>query len=274
MPLWTQAFKDGFRLALRARLLLLLPLAVDLALLPLVVPLKATAPEFTLPVAFPSVSQVRGSAGALPFFPVYLLPPLGNLTIGLFLLILVGLAYLASGYVGQLEMLRRRRTDEGFFASANRAFARILAFFAVTSFLVLVSAPLLSGEVGVAAAAWFVFAALLVSFYFLFLTPFVIVVDNARLSMGLRNSIELATREYTEVVPYCLGYAAIAVLASVAFHLIGWHPVGLLLFPAIYAFIGTGLVGSTLYLYAGLRPKEPTPAPSPEPEPLEEAVPA
>lgn len=274
MPLWTDAIKDGFRLVLKARLLLAIPLGFDLAMLALVVP-ATTSPQFTLPVALPSVSQVRGSGGAaLPFFPLYVLPSLGDLTLTLLLLVLVVQAYLAAGYVGRLEVLRGTGAKEGFFAAANRAFARILAFFAITTFVLLVSAPLLRRQEGPELAAYFVLALVLGVLYFLFLTPFVVIMDNTPLSMGLRNSIRLAAREFRELVPYCLGYAAITLLASIAFHLLGWGPVGLFLFPVLYSVVGTALVGSTLYLYAGLRPAEPMPAGAPEPEALEEAAPA
>ena len=273
MPLWSDALKQGFRLVPKARLLLLVPLAFDLAMLAIVIAPLTASPQFTMPVALPSVAQVRGpGAGALPFYPLSILAVSGDLAI--LLLVLVVQSYLVAGYVGRLEMVRREASVGGFFASANLAFARVLAFLAITTFLLLAAGPFLLGGLTGGPAALFVFAAVLGLFYFLFLTPFVIVVDNAPLSVALRRSVELAARRFSEVVPYCLAYATITLLASIAFFLVGWGPVGLLVFPVLYSVLGTGLVGSTLYLYAGLRPVEPVPASTPEPEAAEEAVPA
>ena len=274
MPLWSDALKEGFRLVGRARSLLLIPLAFDLLLLTLAVLPQMPSPQFTLPVALPSVAQVRGpGAGALPFYPLYGLAVAGDLATTLLLLLLVVQAYLAAGYVGRLEMVRRKQTDGSFFALANRAFARVLAFLAITTFLLLAAGPFLLGGLALGGAALFVFAAVIALLYFLFLTPFVVVVENAPLSVALRTSVELAARRFSEVVPYCLGYATITVLASSAFALLGWGLVGLLLFPVLYSVVGTALVGSTLYLYAGLRPLEPLPLSAPEPETVEDAVP-
>ncbi len=275
MPLWSDALKQGFRLVPKARLLLLVPLGFDLAMLALVVTPAMVSPQFTLPVALPSVAQVWGSGGgALPFYPLYMLGPSGDLATALLLLVLVVQSYLTAGYVGRLETARRAGTGEGFFASANRAFPRVLAFLAITTFLLLAASPFLLGDLGQGPAALFVFAAVLGLLYFLFLTPFVVVVDNAPLALALRVSIELAARRFPEVVPYCLGYATLTLLASIAFYLVGWGLVGLLLFPVLYSLLGTGLVGSTLYLYAGLRPEEPVPTTTPSPEAVEEGVPA
>ncbi|MEE9163993.1 MAG: hypothetical protein V3U17_04275 [Thermoplasmata archaeon] len=275
MPLWSDALKQGFRLVPKARLLLLVPLGFDLAMLALVVTPAMVSPQFTLPVALPSVAQVWGSGGgALPFYPLYMLGPSGDLATALLLLVLVVQSYLTAGYVGRLETARRAGTGEGFFASANRAFPRVLAFLAITTFLLLAASPFLLGDLGQGPAALFVFAAVLGLLYFLFLTPFVVVVDNAPLALALRVSIELAARRFPEVVPYCLGYATLTLLASIAFYLVGWGLVGLLLFPVLYSLLGTALVGSTLYLYAGLRPVEPVPTTAPSPEAVEEGVPA
>ncbi|MFQ5907353.1 MAG: hypothetical protein ACE5JE_00780 [Thermoplasmata archaeon] len=280
--LWSDALKLGFRLVLRMRLLLLVPLAFDLAMLAIVVVPPVMSPQFTLPVALPSVAQVRGpGAGGLPFYPLYILAASGDLSTALLLLALVVQSYLAAGYVGRLEMVRRREVQGGFFASANRAFARVLAFLAITTFLVLAASPFLLEGFARGAAALFVFAAVLGLLYFLFLTPFAIVVDNAPLSLAFRASVELAARRFSEVVPYCLGYATITLLTSIGFFLasiglsrIGWGLAGLFLFPILYSLVGTALVGSTLYLYAGLRPPKPLPASIPEPEAVEDAVPA
>ncbi|MFQ6012769.1 MAG: hypothetical protein ACE5LS_03890 [Thermoplasmata archaeon] len=275
MPLWSDALKEGFRLVPRAGLLLLVPLGFDLAMLALVAIPAVVSPQFTLPVALPSVAQVWGPGdGALPFYPLYMLGASGDLATALLLLVLVVQSYLTAGYVGRLEMARRAGRGEGFFASANRAFPRVLAFLAITTFLLLAASPFLLGGLGRGPAALFVLAAVLGLLYFLFLTPFVVVVDNAPLSLALRMSIELAARRFPEVVPYCLGYATLSLLASIAFFLVGWGLVGLLLFPILYSLLGTALVGSTLYLYAGLRPVEPVPAATPGPEAVEEAAPA
>ncbi|MFQ5986868.1 MAG: hypothetical protein ACE5KQ_05870 [Thermoplasmata archaeon] len=274
MPLWSDALKHGFLLVPRARLLLLVPVGLDLAMLLIAAIPPGASPQFTLPVALPSVSQVRGPGeGALPFYPLYMLTASGDLATALLLLVLVVQSYLTTGYLGRLERIRSGRTG-GFFASANLAFARVLAFLAITTFLLLAASPFLLEGLVQGPATLFVFAAVLALLYFLFLTPFVVVVDNAPLSLALRRSIELAARRFPEVVPYCLGYATITLLASIAFFLVGWGPVGVLVFPVLYGIVGTGLVGSTLYLYEGLRPVEPVPVLTPEPEPVEEAVPA
>ncbi|MEE9592101.1 MAG: hypothetical protein V3W28_00790, partial [Thermoplasmata archaeon] len=234
------------------------------------------------PVALPSIAQVRGpGAGALPFYPLYMLRASEDLATALLLLTLVVQAYLAAGYMGRLEMIRRREVRGGFFASANRAFARVLAFLAITTFLVLAASPFLLDGFARGPAALFVLAAVLGLLYFLFLTPFAMVVSNTPLSHAFRTSIELAARRFSEVVPYCLAYATITLLTSIAFFLaslalsrIGWELAGLLVFPILYSVVGTALVGSTLYLYAGLRPAKPIPSAAPEPEAVEDAVPA
>ncbi|MFQ5920220.1 MAG: TlpA disulfide reductase family protein, partial [Thermoplasmata archaeon] len=159
MPLWSDALKQGFRLVPRARLLLLVPLAFDLAMIAIVLIPPVTSPQFTMPVALPSVAQVHGpGGGALPFYPLYMLAPSGDLATALLLLVLVVQSYLAAGYVGRLEMVRRKASVGGFFASANRAFARVLAFLAITTFLVLAASPFLLGGLARGPAALFVFA--------------------------------------------------------------------------------------------------------------------
>jgi hypothetical protein len=273
MPLWSDALKQGFRLLPRARFLLLIPLAFDLGMLAVAVIPPMASPQFTLPVPLPSIAQVQGpGAGALPFYPLYILGVSEDLATALLLLLLVVQGYLAAGYVGRLEMARRRATTGGFFAVANRAFARVLAFLAITTFLILAASPFLLGGLALGAAALFVFATVIALLYFLFLTPFVVVVENAPLAVALRTSVELAGRRFAEVVPYCLAYATITLLVSSAFFLVGGGLLALLLFPVVYSIVGTGLVGSTLYLYAGLRPVEPLAVATPEP--VEEAAPA
>ncbi len=275
VPLWSDALKQGFRLVWRARSLLLVPLAFDVLMLAIAVIPQMPSPQFTMPVALPSVAQVRGpGAGALPFYPLYVLAPSGDWATALLLLLLVVQAYLAAGFVGRLEMVRRKQSGGGFFAVANRAFARVLAFLAITTFPLLAASPFLLGGLALGGAALFVFAAVIALLYFLFLTPFVVMVENAPLSVALRMSVELAAHRFREVVPYCLGYVTITFLASSAFFLLGWGFAGLLLFPVLYSVVGTGLVGSTLYLYAGLRPVEPLPVSTPDPETVEDAVPA
>ncbi|MDX1534420.1 MAG: hypothetical protein R3291_02235, partial [Thermoplasmata archaeon] len=193
MPLWSDALKRGFLLLPRARLLLLVPLAFDVGMLAIAVVPETASVQFGLPVALPSVAQVRGpEAGALPFYPLYLLTVSGDLGTALLLLLLVVQGYLAAGYLGRLETIRRGASGEGFLSAANRAFARVLAFLAITTFLLLAASPFLLEGLDLGAAALFVFAAVLGLFYFLFLTPFIVVVENAPLSVAFRTSVELA----------------------------------------------------------------------------------
>ncbi|MCJ2519558.1 MAG: hypothetical protein LN412_01235 [Candidatus Thermoplasmatota archaeon] len=254
-----------------------LPFAFDFLML-YFYPLEAAAEasvEFALPVAFPSISQVYGQAlGELPFFPLYAAPDMGQLTAP-FLLLFLGIhSYVTAGYLGALEMTRLWGSPGRFFKSANVYFSRVFAFDALIAVILLVLEPFIMDTSSGLLLSLFILSALLLIIYFLFLTPFCVVVDDCALGMAFRKSVKMVSQAWKEVLSYCLAYAAITILASAAVILLLDLPfVGAPLSIGLYGLLGTALVASTLHLYDGLQPKEALPLPTPRPKVAEEVVP-
>ncbi len=259
---------------------MLLPFAFDALVLflnPTLIP-RDPSVEFTLPMPFPSLSQVSGQSwGAVPFLPLY--PPweVGQMTTPVLLAFLGATSLLTAGYLGALEAARVGGPLRTFAKMAVTLFSRIFAFNALVAVIVLVQLPFLTGYPSGLPVSLFVLAAVLAVLYFLFLTPFCIAVSGAPLGPALRRSVGLAYQRWREVLPYCLAYAAITVLASaVVLILLRFLPPapGILLAAGFYAATGTALVISSLYLYEGLIPEEPLPAEAPARTPAEDAAPA
>lgn len=263
----------------RALPLFLVPFAFDVVILflnPQFLTPSNPSVEFTLPMPFPSLSQVQGQTSASPpFFPLYPPPALGQLSAPVLLLILGVQSYVAAGYLATLEMVRRGDTSRRFLGGANYLFSRIFAFNALIAVFLLLLEPFLRGYEQGPFTSLFILSALLILLYFLFLTPFIVVVDDLSLGDALRQSMQLALQSRQEVLPYCLAYAAITLLASAAVILLLPLPmVGTLISAGLYSLLGTALVASTLHLYDELRPKEAVAAKVPSPRPAEEAAPA
>ncbi len=184
---------------------------------------------------------------------------------------------MTAGYIGALEGIRVEGSVRSFLRKAAILFSRIFAYNALVAVIVLVQVPFLMGYPAGLLVSLFVLAALIVIFYFIFLIPFVITVDDRALGFAVRRSLELAYRGWREIVPYCLAYAGITAAASGAvLLLLTLLPslLGALLAVGLYGALGTALVMSTLYLYEGLSPVEPLPAKAPAPKPAEEAAPS
>lgn len=279
MALWNRALRQGFRLLLRARGILLLPVALDGVLVALLLATDSLSDlpsglSFALPVAFPSLFQVASFDGTGSVFdPRYQLPALGEGTLALLVLVLVAQSFLAAGYLGRLEGLRKGARDAPFTRLASRAFPQLLAYHAVTAFLLLLAAPFLAGPVGPDLLTLFLLGGVLVVLYFLFLTPFALVADGLPFSLGLHRSVELALSGARETVPFVLAYGVFTLLLSAAVALLSTlGAAGLFLALPLVGAVGTGLVAATLYLYVGLRPLEPLPAPAPQEVPAEEVA--
>ncbi len=277
MPLWSRSIRMGFQTAKKALPLAALPFALDLFVQQLYPGRAVTdaSVEFTLPVPFPSLSQVHGQpSGAVPFFPIYPPPDLGQLTAPVLLLLLGIQSYAAAGYLGALDSARLGGRIRRLLKLANIYFARVFAFNALIAVILLVLHPFMESLSYGALVSIFTVFALLIILYFLFLTPFCIVVDDYVLAEAFRKSVELALQAWREVIPYCLTYATITVLASAAILLLVALPIaGIPLAVGLYGLLGTALVASTLHLYDGLRPEDVLPVSAPHERPAEEAVP-
>lgn len=259
---------------------MLLPFALDALVLflnPTLVPEKPSI-EFTLPMPFPSLSQVSGQTwGAVPFLPLY--PPweVGQLTTPVLLAFLTTMSFLTAGYLGALEAVRVGGPLRNFLRMAVAMFSRIFAYNALVAVIVLVQMPFLAGYPSGLPISIFVLLAVLVVLYFLFLTPFCIAVSGFPLGPALRRSVGLGYRCWREVLPYCLVYAGITAIAStVVLVLLTYLPpvLGILLSAGFYGATGTALVISSLYFYESLLPEEPLPAKMPARAPAEDAAPA
>ncbi len=253
------------------------PLAFDLVIL-LAYPGLVTAQgsvEFTLPVPLPSISQVHGQPrGSPPFFPIYPAPEMGQLTAPIILLMLGVQSYLTAGYLGALETARVGGSTRPFFRFANVYFSRVFAFNALIAVILLVLEPFITGFSYGLLVSIFTVSALILILYFLFLTPFSIVVDDYVLGEAFRRSVELSLQAWREILPYCLAYATVTILTSGALvFLVGFPIIGVPLAAALYGLVGTALVASTLHLYDGLQPEEVLPVAVPRPKPVEEAAP-
>lgn len=274
MPLWSESLIKGFKTTRWALPLALVPFALDLMMFffqPGLAVAKESA-EFTLPVPLPSLPQVHGQmSGSLPFFPLYTAPEMGQLT-AVFLLVFLSLqSYATSAYLALLEGSRRGRGVRRFLRLGSLYFSRIFAFNALVAVILLTLESFFVTPTLILSP--FIMAGALAFLYFVFLTPFAVVVDDYALGPAFRRAVELAYREWRELIPYCLAYVTITLLVSAAFVLLlPSTALGTLIGIALYSVLGTALVASTIHLYRGLLPKEELAVPA-RPSAIEEVVP-
>jgi len=202
--------------------------------------------KFSLPVALPSVSNFYNfprpytglfyfSFESPIFFSIFIALPI------LFLFMILR-AFLVGGYVGSIYETATKTGKEGFLHYARTRFLSLLVFeiimFALTIFVMLL-VPIL-----------FIFPILMffIVSYLFYLVPFIIVVDNKDPIAAIRKSIDYTLK--SEAFVFAVVYAIINAVISFFIHLLmNMWAVGLLLGILIAAYVGTGLVASTVYFY-------------------------
>jgi hypothetical protein len=161
------------------------------------------------------------------------------------------LAFLGAGYLGSLYS-SITGTASSFVSSATKFFLRILAYA-----LLWLGLSLLGIVIALAnpMSAVIYFLSLILVNYFLFLTPFVIVVNDTSFTKALERSVETSASLSSRTIPYVLLYAFVTAVVSVPVYLIlNFGLLGYLIALAVVAFIGTALVASTFYFLSSLTP--------------------
>lgn len=246
------SFGRGFHTARRVYYLAVVPLLIDLVFLTrrfvqstYLYSFRLGA-KFTLPFYFPSLTDVydfpTGQGVSVQLTGSDIIPVVG---IGVILYTAIH-AYVSAGYLGSLySSITGVTIQSSFFSLAGRYFARILAFDLLGLGLILFSIVLLLSSP-------FVFIVYLVFFfvfgYFLFLTPFIIVADNANFSKAIEASIKTAA---SRTLGYVIMYGLATLLTSILVYLIlniGF--LGFMIAIVGFAFLGTGLVASTFHFIA------------------------
>lgn len=247
------SFDRGFHTARRVYYLAVVPLLIDLVFLTgrfvqstNLYSFRIGA-KFTLPFYLPSLTDVYdfpiGQGISIQLTGSNIFPVFG---IGVILYTAIN-AYVSAGYLGSLySSIAGMAIQPSFFSLAAKYFTRILAFGLLWLGLILFSIVLLLSSP-------FVFAVYLVFFfvfgYFLFLTPFIIVADNANFSKAIEASIKTAAASRT--LEYAILYGLATGLISILVYLIlniGF--LGFIIAIIGFAFLGTGLVASTFHFIA------------------------
>ena len=215
--------------------------------------------KFSLPVYFPSLTNVydfpsrTGFQTSLPFSSS---DPVLFLLASLFYTVI--LAYLASGYLGKLEAVRRGESLL-FTSLANKYFTRVLAYGLLWFVLGPLAALFIFSSISLAI---FYVLLLFVVDYFVFLTPFAIVADNLGFAKALNRSILTSTSMVSRTLPFVILYGLGTLVISVPIYLVlNLNIIGFFFAIAVFAFLGTALVASTLCFYAQAT-RRPSPSPS------------
>jgi hypothetical protein len=262
-----QSFSDGLALSTKASYLAVLPFVLDsLFLLGRYVETAYSysfrfGAKFSLPVYFPSLTNVYdfpSRAGFQTSLPFSSNDPVSFLLSSVFYTVV--LAYLAAGYLGKLEAVRRGESLP-FTSLANKYFTRVLAYGLV--WLVLGPLAALFIFSGVTLAIFYVLLLFVVD-YFVFLTPFAIVAENLGFTKALNRSIIISTSMASRTLPFVILYGLGTLVISVPIYLVlNLGIIGFFFATAVFAFLGTALVSSTLCFYTqATRPSPPSAPPS------------
>ncbi len=253
----TQCFSEGYKIFSKLAWLAVVPLVLDI--LNMYERLVALPPntvtygvKFSFPVYLPSLSDVYNfpSVGSVQIGSAPISPsdPLAAILVAVLFTLLI--SFLAGGYLGTIAAKRGEMgPSPSFFGLCSKYFVRFFGYALIWFALTLVAlAFALSNALGL------VFLYILFLFlvnYFLFLTPFAIVVDGVSLRTALSKSVGMAKSRVGFVLPYVIIYAIFTALTSVVIYLFMNAGVGGYLLDAVlYAFVGTIFVSSTLVLYS------------------------
>ncbi len=220
---------------------------------------------FSLPVYFPSLSNVynfpapQNSIHLGDFSGIFSSTPF--LAVLSALLFTAVVAFLAGGYLGSINAKRIEITtpaptlaefhthSPGFLDLCIAHFARLFEFGVLSLGIVAIGAVFILLDLPGFAILYFL-AALVVT-YFLFLTPFVIVVDKVGLGASLAKSVRIASKKPSLVLPYVILYIVFTALVSVLVYAVMNGGVqGYVIDSLIYSVVGTMLVSATLVFYS------------------------
>ena len=256
-------FSKGFQLATRVYYLAILPFILDLIFLTgreintFSANVVRFGIKFSFPDHFPSLTDffnfptTTGIQTSLLLFSDVLILALLSFVVSTILV-----SFVSAGYLGKMNSIRKGEPSS-FLNQASKYFARILAYGVVLLLLILIGTPFVLTSL---ALGFLYVIGFFVIYYFIFLTPFGIVVDNLAFEEALRRSINLATSRASKTLPYVIVYLILTALISIPIYgLMNAGFPGFLISLVISALVGTVLVASTLHLYVQLT--EPTTPP-------------
>jgi hypothetical protein len=254
----TSCFSKGFNIFSKVAWLVVIPLALDiLSIFGRLSGLPANAVtfgvKFSFPVYLPSLSDVYNFPSSQGSVQIGSTPFSSSDVVSAFLFALlftVLLAFLAGGYLGTIDAKRKETSHRpSFFSLCSMYFLRLFGYGLLWLMLALPAVLLILSNVPGLVIPYVLF--IFVVNYFLFLTPFAIVVDGVSLEAGISKSVRIAKGSVWIVLPYAVIYAILTALVSVVIYLFMNAGVGGYLIDTIlYAFVGTILVSSTLVLYS------------------------
>lgn len=248
-------FSKGFQLASKVYYLAILPFIVDLffqtgkAIDAISSNTIHYGVKFSFPDHFPSLTDFfafPSPSGIQTNTPNFSSQPF--LTLAYFLALAVVSSLVTAGYLGKMNAARLGESSS-FITDASKYFLPILIYNLFVVALILVDFLFILALLSLLLGILFLLA-FFVIYYFVFLTPFGIVVDNLRFSDALIRSKNLASTKASDTLGYVVLYAILTAIISVpvsAFMNGGLS--GFLIAVAISAFAGTALVASTLHLY-------------------------
>ncbi len=256
-----QSFSDGLSLSKKVYYLAILPFVLDaFFLIGTYIQTEYSyyfrfGAKVSLPAYFPSLTNVYDFPSRPVFqtsLPLPVNDPLLVLLSEIFYTLIV--TYVAAGYLGKLNAARLGDSSP-FTVLASKYFTRILGY--ALLWVVIASLEALFILSSVPLAILYVLLLFVVN-YFVFLTPFAIIVDNMRFAEALNRSVLLSTSSASKTVPFVMLYLFGTLVISVPVYLIlNLRIIGFFIAVAIFAFVGTALVASTLCFYVRITRQHP-----------------
>jgi len=155
-------------------------------------------------------------------------------------------AFVLGGYLGEIYQASENFPPITFTKLSHKYFTRFLSFEFLWLILILPTF-----FIGVAAIAYVIF--LLILGYFLYLTPFIIIADDASFSKAIRKSVMLASGK-TEVLTYAFIFLALTGIISTIIYLLMNIPVlGFLISVIITSIVGSIFTAATMNFYIDLQ---------------------